>query len=115
MVRIQEYFVEFWIGEKMRFFYSNRVLRGGSWNDNAENCSSDSRNENHVDNARNNYGFRLLSTMLSGTAGPIPISCIPQWNQTCKTLFRQSVSCKLKVIEEVIIAMNIFEKFKFLK
>ncbi|MEA1969485.1 MAG: SUMF1/EgtB/PvdO family nonheme iron enzyme [Thermodesulfobacteriota bacterium] len=41
---------------------SNRVKRGGSWNNNAQNCRSANRNNNSPDNRNNNIGFRLLST-----------------------------------------------------
>jgi len=39
----------------------NRVKRGGSWNNNAENCRPSNRNNNNADNDNNN-GFRLSST-----------------------------------------------------
>jgi len=38
---------------------SNRVLRGGSWNNNAQNCRAANRNNNTPDNSNNNIGFRL--------------------------------------------------------
>ncbi len=38
---------------------SNRVKRGGSWNNNARNCRSANRNRNNPDNRNNNIGFRL--------------------------------------------------------
>ncbi|MDY0296019.1 MAG: SUMF1/EgtB/PvdO family nonheme iron enzyme [Acidobacteriota bacterium] len=41
---------------------SNRVKRGGSWNNNASNCRSANRNNNHPSNRNNNLGFRLCST-----------------------------------------------------
>ncbi|MCF8216108.1 MAG: SUMF1/EgtB/PvdO family nonheme iron enzyme [Chlorobiaceae bacterium] len=37
---------------------SNRVIRGGSWNNNAGNCRSSYRNNNTPDNRNNNVGFR---------------------------------------------------------
>jgi hypothetical protein len=43
---------------------SNRVNRGGSWNNTAANCRSANRNNNSPDNRNNNLGFRLLSTRL---------------------------------------------------
>ena len=49
---------------------SNRVKRGGSWNNNSDNCTSSNRNNNDPSNRNNNNGFRLVST-LSGT-GPHP-------------------------------------------
>ncbi|MBK7408735.1 MAG: SUMF1/EgtB/PvdO family nonheme iron enzyme [Saprospirales bacterium] len=40
---------------------SNRVLRGGSWNNDAENCRVANRNNNNnPDNRNNNNGFRLV-------------------------------------------------------
>jgi formylglycine-generating enzyme required for sulfatase activity len=41
---------------------SNRVKRGGSWNNNAQNCRSANRNNNNPDNRNNNQGFRLLNS-----------------------------------------------------
>ncbi len=39
---------------------TNRVIRGGSWNNNARNCRSANRNRNNPDNRNNNNGFRLV-------------------------------------------------------
>jgi len=39
---------------------SNRVIRGGSWNNNPENCRVANRNRNNPDNRNNNTGFRLV-------------------------------------------------------
>ncbi len=41
---------------------SNRVKRGGNFNNNARNVRSANRNNNSPDNRNNNLGFRLLST-----------------------------------------------------
>lgn len=41
---------------------SNRVNRGGSWNNEPRNVRSANRNRNTPDNRNNNLGFRLLST-----------------------------------------------------
>ncbi|MEC4815116.1 MAG: hypothetical protein SAK29_17845 [Scytonema sp. PMC 1069.18] len=35
------------------------MLRGGSWNNNPENCRSAYRNDNDADNRNNNIGFRV--------------------------------------------------------
>ena len=37
----------------------DRVLRGGSWNNNGRNVRSAIRNHNQPDNRNNNIGFRL--------------------------------------------------------
>lgn len=42
---------------------SNRVLRGGSWNNNPENLRSANRNRNNPTNRNNNNGFRVASTL----------------------------------------------------
>ena len=39
---------------------SNRVNRGGSWNNEARNCRVSNRNNNTPDNRNNNLGFRLV-------------------------------------------------------
>ncbi len=41
---------------------SNRVIRGGSWNNDADNCRSAYRNNRSPGNRNNNLGFRLSST-----------------------------------------------------
>ncbi|MGH6815918.1 MAG: SUMF1/EgtB/PvdO family nonheme iron enzyme [Hyphomicrobiaceae bacterium] len=43
-------------------------MRGGSWNNNPRNLRSVNRNRNTPDNRNNNAGFRLVSTLLAGTA-----------------------------------------------
>jgi hypothetical protein len=35
-------------------------LRGGSWNNNTDNCRAANRNNNTPDNRNNNYGFRVV-------------------------------------------------------
>ena len=53
---------------------ANRVLRGGSWNNNGRNVRSANRNRNEPDNRNNNIGFRLaLGQTGSGqSAAPRP-------------------------------------------
>jgi hypothetical protein len=43
-----------------------RVLRGGSWNNNPNNCRASNRNRNNPDNRNNNIGFRLARDLKSG-------------------------------------------------
>jgi formylglycine-generating enzyme required for sulfatase activity len=38
------------------------VLRGGSWNNDAQNCRVSNRNNNAPENRNNNIGFRLASS-----------------------------------------------------
>jgi len=40
---------------------SNRVIRGGSWNNNARNCRPANRNRNTPENRNNNLGFRVAA------------------------------------------------------
>ena len=40
----------------------NRLLRGGNWNNNSNNCRASKRNNNTPDNINNNIGFRVVST-----------------------------------------------------
>ncbi|MEB3238556.1 MAG: SUMF1/EgtB/PvdO family nonheme iron enzyme [Candidatus Sericytochromatia bacterium] len=40
---------------------SNRVIRGGAWNNDASNTRAANRNNNDPDNRNNNIGFRLAS------------------------------------------------------
>ena len=42
---------------------SNRVKRGGSWNNNARNCRAPNRNNDNPGNRNNNLGFRLASAL----------------------------------------------------
>jgi formylglycine-generating enzyme required for sulfatase activity len=39
---------------------TNRVKRGGSWNNNASNCTVSNRNNNNPNNRNNNIGFRVV-------------------------------------------------------
>ena len=40
----------------------SRLLRGGNWNNNSNNCRGSQRNNNNPNNANNNIGFRAVST-----------------------------------------------------
>jgi len=42
---------------------SNRVVRGGSWNNNAQNLRSAYRNNDSPGDRNDNLGFRLVSTL----------------------------------------------------
>ncbi len=65
---------------------SNRVKRGGSWNNNANNCRVANRNNNTPDNSNNNLGFRPVSTTQGkgtrcpGHAARVPAACRPGTN-----------------------------------
>jgi hypothetical protein len=49
---------------------TNRVNRGGSWNNNASNCRVANRNNNNANNRNNNIGFRIA---LSSQKGQIAV------------------------------------------
>lgn len=68
-----------WAGGERAESGSNRVRRGGSWNNTASNCRSAYRNNNDPSNRNNNIGFRLVSTMRpEGHAGSHPPSPAPR-------------------------------------
>jgi formylglycine-generating enzyme required for sulfatase activity len=48
------------IFEKPEKVQVDSALRGGSWNNNAQNCRSANRNNNNADNRNNNIGFRVV-------------------------------------------------------
>jgi hypothetical protein len=48
---------------------SNRVLPGGSWNNNANNARCANRDNNNPDNANNNIGFRCVRGIREGAGG----------------------------------------------
>lgn len=52
---------------------SNRVNRGGSWNNNARNCRSANRNRNDPGNRNNNLGFRVLAAAQQDQAERPPV------------------------------------------
>jgi hypothetical protein len=59
----------------VRAFGSNRVNRGGSWNNNAQNCRAANRNRNTPDNRNNNLGFRVAAAPREGMDFPA------RWNR----------------------------------
>lgn len=68
-----------WAGGEGADSGSNRVKRGGSWNNTASNCRSAYRNNNDPSNRNNNIGFRLVSTMRpKGQAGSHPPAPAPR-------------------------------------
>ncbi|PZN82862.1 MAG: hypothetical protein DM484_05690 [Candidatus Methylumidiphilus alinenensis] len=72
---------------------ANRVLRGGSWNNNGRNVRSANRNRNEPGNRNNNIGFRLA---LAQKDSYIPLltrlpSCpLPRQGQKANALWRVS-------------------------
>ena len=62
---------------------SNRVIRGGNFNNNAQNVRSANRNNNSPGNRNNNIGVRLLSTG-SSPKRPVyeSVSCVSDPVQT---------------------------------
>jgi formylglycine-generating enzyme required for sulfatase activity len=46
-------------------YRNDRVLRGGSWNNNDNNLRVSNRNNNDPTNTNNNVGFRCVSMLLN--------------------------------------------------
>ncbi|WP_353485325.1 SUMF1/EgtB/PvdO family nonheme iron enzyme [Haliscomenobacter sp.] len=80
---------------------SNRVLRGGSWNNNPQNVRAANRNNNTPDNRNNNIGCRLANTgkqariwLLYGSAGSssfCPAACLASPHQWGDRIFIQGL------------------------
>lgn len=70
----------------------NRVLRGGSWNNNGRNTRSANRNRNEPDNSNNNIGFRLAlaRTSVDSPFDQIVIQSARLWWQKENALRRVS-------------------------
>jgi len=49
-----------------------RVLRGGAFNNNADNCRSAYRNHRHPANTNNNVGVRLASALSPARREAVP-------------------------------------------
>ena len=61
---------------------SNRVNRGGSWNNSSRNCTASNRDNNNPDNRNNNLGFRLAASQhcdfkTGSQSPPHPCSAMP--------------------------------------
>jgi hypothetical protein len=54
------------------------VLRGGSWNNNAQNCRSANRNRNEPGNRNDNIGFRLARALFETDEGHQEAQRCPQ-------------------------------------
>ena len=80
----------------------NRVNRGGSWNNNAQNCRSANRNNNSPGNSNNNIGFRLaLSPQLKRMDG------FPLLNQLLSCPLANRANIILKISFSSIIAKHL--------
>ncbi|MBL7803678.1 MAG: SUMF1/EgtB/PvdO family nonheme iron enzyme [Saprospiraceae bacterium] len=66
--------------EKCRFLGrelpERAVLRGGSWNNNDNNCRAANRNRNNRNNRNNNNGFRCARTSPKGGKRTVCTGCV---------------------------------------
>lgn len=60
------------LGTRREVSGSNRVKRGGSWNNNADNCTLLNRNNNNPSNTNNN-GFRLACLAVPQEMSAVPV------------------------------------------
>ncbi|HAS81772.1 MAG TPA: hypothetical protein DCS43_03625 [Verrucomicrobia bacterium] len=68
------------VSDRVQSIGSNRVNRGGSWNNTAANCRSANRNRNNPTNRNNNLGFRVALAAPAQGRGWMPFiepGCIP--------------------------------------
>ncbi len=69
----------------MRTTGQNRVIRGGSWNNNGRNCRSANRNRNTPDNRNQDNGFRLAAAPagrgMDVPAPPEPVRIPSRWRK----------------------------------
>jgi hypothetical protein len=72
-----------------------RVLRGGSWNNNPDNARAANRNRNNTGNRNNNVGFRLASTLVEPE---------PAWSRPRRARKRVSRVCHDENSHEVWLA-----------
>ena len=61
----EKIFLEIWCLANEDRQKTRRVLRGGNWNNNDNNCRVANRNRNNPDNRNNNNGFRLVLSQVS--------------------------------------------------
>ena len=67
---------------------SNRVIRGGSWNNDANNARCSNRNNNTPTNRNNNIGVRLLSSSESENDAVYGLRRSALLDDQNRTLFR---------------------------
>lgn len=77
------------MGERRNASGSNRVQRGGNYNNNAQNCRSANRNNNNPSNRNNNIGFRLCCSAAPqdsenhAVPGALPFACATNTHGPC--------------------------------
>lgn len=67
----ESYLLPGWVHQGSRPYGGERMIRGGSWNNNPDNLRTSNRNRNTTDNRNNNLGFRLVQSTCtaSGRSG----------------------------------------------
>ena len=81
---------------------SSRVLRGGSFNNNAANVRSSNRNNNQPDNQNNNAGFRVASTLQQARR----LRCQNLHASTAQVVAHQSVPKCVKSRQSSCVELN---------
>ena len=72
----------------------SRVLRGGSFNNNAQNARSATRNNNQPENRNNNNGFRAASTLRQTSESVVPESA----GQNLTFVLQSVPECKVQAV-----------------
>ena len=70
------------------------MLRGGSFNNNAQNVRSANRNHNQPDNRNNNNGFRVASTLRQTIESVLP-EFVGQIRKSCPA---ERAKCKVQAV-----------------
>jgi|GEM_PF-3352365 len=88
---------------------ANRVVRGGSWNNNGRNVRSANRNRNAPDNRNNNLGFRLAlaqHAMIGLNDQIVILSCIYASKQQGRRYVSHGCGCPVNACRTVVLLLG---------